>query len=425
MTWKWITSSHPISDMRDWNMNKRLEVRPDFQRQTVWTKAAMIMLMDTILKNIPMPKMFFEAVIRDNDTYRIVIDGQQRIRAILSFLRDEFKLSNPYNGEYSDMHFTDLPENVRQDFLSYKIDVNEIRNASDEIVREIYSRVNKYNIALNKQELRRADFPGQFLKLSEELSQHSFFEDSKIFTIANRRRMGDVEYISELLAILIDGIQDKKTTLDQFYQDYSTWPKKDVTLIRDRFEKIIDDLQKIFPEDSYTISKTRFRQKADFYSLFSAINELQIEGNALEGKNTDDLREDLKLLNVNIEPESDIELLSEYAIKCVSQGNTIKSRIWRRDFLKDILKGTYVNKLPEQETIKKFHDILWDLYTSSEDVSCPPYLEECPICNNQIEGCKKSDVLLGWSKDTTNYQLSNAEFTHVECVKKAEHVQGD
>ena len=130
-----------------------------------------------------------------------MIDGQQRIRAILSFIGNEFCLSNPYDGEYKDMFYRDLPDEVKEDFLSYKIDVNEIRNASEEIVREIYSRVNKYNIALNKQELRRADFPGQFLKVSEELSQHRFFEDSKIFTIANRRRMGDVEYISELLKL--------------------------------------------------------------------------------------------------------------------------------------------------------------------------------------------------------------------------------
>jgi hypothetical protein len=420
MTWKWISSSHPISDIRDWNNSKRLEVRPDFQRQEVWSKAAMVMLMDTILQNIPMPKIFLEAVIRGDDTYRIVIDGQQRIRAILSFLRNEFNLSSPYKGDYLNLNYDDLPDLVKDDFLSYKIDINEIRNASDEIVREIYSRVNKYNIALNKQELRRADFPGQFLKLSEELSQHEFFEDSKIFSVANRRRMGDVEYISELLAILIEGIQDKKSTLDQFYQDYSSWPRKDVAEIKDRFQRIIEDILIIFPTEFFHIAKTRFRQKADYYSLFAAINELRKEGHSLEGKDVSDLRRDFDILNSNIAPEAGVELFSEYAIKCVSQGNTIRSRSWRKDFLKDILGGTYINKIPKKETIIKYHDILWDLYTEGSDM-CPPYCQECPICKDEIKSFKNEDAKLGWPKETVNFQLSNAIFSHLECSKDSEY----
>ena len=423
---KWISSSHPISDIRDWNNSNRLEVRPDFQRQEVWSRAAMVMLMDTILQNIPMPKIFLKAVIRGDDTYRIVIDGQQRIRAILSFLRNEFNLSSPYNGEYVDLYYDDLPGQVKDDFLSYKIDVNEIRNATDEIVREIYSRVNKYNIALNKQELRRADFPGQFLKLSEELSQHEFFEDSKIFSVANRRRMGDVEYISELLAILIGGIQDKKSTLDNFYQDYSSWLRKDVAKIKNRFQKIIDDILIIFPADSFPIAKTRFRQKADYYSLFAAINELREEGHSLQGKNVSDLREDFKILNSNIAPEAGVELFSEYAIKCVSQGNTINSRSWRKDFLKDILGGTYINKLPKKEAIDKYCEILWDLYTEGTEM-CPPYIQDCPVCENTIEFINKEGVKLGWLKEIVNFQLSNAIFAHLECAKDSDffHVPQD
>jgi uncharacterized protein with ParB-like and HNH nuclease domain len=48
------------------------------------------MLIDTILKNIPMPKIFLSNLVKDNSPYRSVIDGQQRITTILSFIRDEF-----------------------------------------------------------------------------------------------------------------------------------------------------------------------------------------------------------------------------------------------------------------------------------------------------------------------------------------------
>lgn len=41
-TWNWISSSHSISEIRDWSNALRLEIRPDFQRKEVWLDAAML-----------------------------------------------------------------------------------------------------------------------------------------------------------------------------------------------------------------------------------------------------------------------------------------------------------------------------------------------------------------------------------------------
>lgn len=403
MNCKWNSSPHPISDIRDWNNAKRIEIRPDFQRNEVWSESAKIMLMDTILKNIPMPKLYFQAIIREKDTYRIVIDGQQRIKAIFAFLRGDLKLSKPYDGEHKNCSFEDLPLAIKEEFLSYKIDLNEIINPSEEIVREIFSRINKYNVVLNKQELRRADFPGDFLSLSERLSLHDFFEDAKIFTIANRKRMGDIEYVSELLAVLIAGVQDKKSTLDQFYQDYSKWNEENINKTEKQFRHILEDILLIFPTDSFSISITRFKQKADFYSLFAAIHELHNDGFSLQDKNVDGLRKDLEFLNKHISPESEVGVCSEYAIKCVSQGNTIVSRKWRKKFLKHFLKGTYASQLPGSETIDFFFKVRSD--------------KECAICNKQID--TNDSIALSWRKPCTEHQLFNSNIVHLICVTES------
>ena len=79
----WNSSPHPISDIRDWKQLERLEIKPDFQRLEVWSDAAKVMLMDTILRGIPMPKIFVSSVIKNDQVHRTVIDGQQRISAIL------------------------------------------------------------------------------------------------------------------------------------------------------------------------------------------------------------------------------------------------------------------------------------------------------------------------------------------------------
>jgi uncharacterized protein with ParB-like and HNH nuclease domain len=80
---EWQPSTNSILDLKDWTDNDRLEIRPSFQRKFVWGDAAKIMLIDTILKNIPMPKIFLSNLVRDNSPYRSVIDGQQRITTII------------------------------------------------------------------------------------------------------------------------------------------------------------------------------------------------------------------------------------------------------------------------------------------------------------------------------------------------------
>jgi hypothetical protein len=191
------------------------------------------------------------------------------------FIDNEFVLDAPYTGSHAGKCFKELPQQIQNQILSYRIDFNEFENYTDKEMREIYNRVNKYTVALNKQELRRADFPGKFLELSEELAVLDYFDDAKIFTPANRRRLGDVEYISELLAILLKGAQDKKESLDNFYIDYSAWNDKKRNSCREDFIHVLDDIQKIFPENSFPIKATRFRQKSDFYSLFAAIREFR------------------------------------------------------------------------------------------------------------------------------------------------------
>jgi uncharacterized protein with ParB-like and HNH nuclease domain len=361
---KWQSATNSILDLKDWTDNNRLEIAPDFQRKFVWSDTAKIMLMDTILKNIPMPKIFVSNLVVNDNPYRSVIDGQQRIKAILSFIRNEFSLKKPYYGEFFDKKFSELPESVKSDFFRYKLDFNEINDASDEQIRMIYSRVNRYSMALNKQELRRSDFKGDFLYLAEKLAVNSFFDDTKIFTITDRRIFADVEYISELLAGLIGGIQDKKNTLDDFYKDYSNWKTEHKDKIEKEFIEILEDISLIFNGKEHTgksgsittyfsrklkfnghIDKTRFKQKADFYSLFFAISKLRRLKNNIVDKNLENLRTDLLFMHEYTDTNSGIELFRVYAIKCLSNANSKASREWRARFLFNILSVIYTNNV--------------------------------------------------------------------------------
>lgn len=410
---KWNSSPHPISDVRDWKNRQRLEIRPAFQRGAVWSDAARIMLMDTILRNMPMPKVFLAAELKDGDTHRVVIDGQQRIRAILDFLEDKFALQPPYQGEFEGRCFSELPDAVQNDFLRYPIDFNEALELTDEELREVYSRVNKYTFALTKQELRRADFPGDFLDLSDQCSVRPYFQDIKLFTVANRRRQSDVEYTSELIAGLLGGPQDKKSSLDEFYRNYAKWNRRDREAIEKRFDRVLAELALLFSSDYKSQADTRFRQKADFYSLFVAIDMHAVAGGSLQNKDLAPLREDFDILDYYIEPTSDVPLLREYAIRCVSDANSITSRKWRVQFLSMILSGTY-RAAPPSGTAEMMIRLARELGTAGSDM-CPLPPVDCPYCDIDDDLSTDEDLLLVWPVDADVFQISNSEWAHARC----------
>lgn len=335
---KWESYSHPISDIRDWNKNNRLELQPDFQRNVVWSRAAQIMLIDTILKDIPIPKIYIKSIMKDENTYRVVIDGQQRLTSILMFVNDELPLIAPYNGPYQGLFFSELDDTVRNEILRYKIDINEIYNPTDEEIRDLYSRVNKYTVQLNKQELRKADFPGDFIKLAEKISDLEFFESSRIFTPIQRRRMLDVEYVEELLTIIVEGVQDKKDYLDMVCEKYIILENK--SDIFDCFEATLNDVITIFDPDIIPISGTRFKQKSDFYSLFACIYELR-KTKSIHTELLTPIREKFLEMDKLVGPQSENEEYREYATRCLSDANSIGNRNWRIDFLRKILDECY------------------------------------------------------------------------------------
>lgn len=334
----WETVVYSISQVITWSDYRRMEFNSLNRRNEVWSKAAQIMLIDTILKGIPIPKIYIKSIIREGKTYRVVVDGQQRLTAILKFVHDEFALNKPYEGEHQGKKFSELPIKVKDDVLRYGIDVNEIYNPSDEEIRDLYSRVNKYTVQLNKQELRKADFPGAFIELAEELAELPFFEQSRIFSVKQRRRMLDVEFVEELLTILMEGIQGKKDYLDNVCEKYMKLPQK--SDIFSDFTGVIDDISLIFEEKIYPLSKTRFRQKSDFYSLFACILELRKNTN-LKREKIDNAREKLKEMDEKIGPQSEDNQFLEYATRCLSDANSLANRLWRVQFMKARLTDLY------------------------------------------------------------------------------------
>lgn len=180
-------------------LKPKIDPSPPFQRGPVWSKPQKQLLMDTILRDLDIPKLYLRRVDRAPYEYEVV-DGQQRLRAIWEFMNNEYALSpdaDPVDGErVADALFKDLPADLSLKFTHYSLDVIELRQLDDEERDEMFLRLQN-GTSLNAAEKRNA-LPGRMKDFVKELTNHKFFGNCVAF---NNRRMGHDEVAAQITAI--------------------------------------------------------------------------------------------------------------------------------------------------------------------------------------------------------------------------------
>lgn len=214
-----------ISDILNWFKSKELVINESFQRHSVWSPQAKTLLIDSILNELPLPKIFIRTKIdaKLQKTIKEIVDGQQRIRSIVEFANNEFVL-NSKSEKFKGTKYSDLSEEAQEAFLGYVLTAEQLLNATDDDIIDIFARLNSYTVALNAAEKRHATFQTElkFFVRRMSIKYRWFIEKYSVFTVKQRFRMADDEFFAELVRLVIDGVQDggaAKTT--KFYKDTS------------------------------------------------------------------------------------------------------------------------------------------------------------------------------------------------------------
>jgi len=262
-----------INDFREWKNRGELVLQPRFQRRKVWSPKAKSFLIDTILKGFPIPAVYIRQKIdlATQKTIREVVDGQQRIGAILDYINDKFTVSKVHNKSYGGLKFSELPDKVRESFLEFDLSVDFLVGATDADVLEVFARINSYTVVLNPQEKLNAEFSGEFKQTIFELGRiHlEFWRKNGVLTDYNIMRMKEAELCTDLVIAMIDGIQDRKN-VRSYYKNYDDdFPQEE--LVKHRFEHCIDKIAEIF---GGTLLESEFKNTTLFYSIFCVIYDL-------------------------------------------------------------------------------------------------------------------------------------------------------
>ena len=264
--------------------NGALIVDTTYQRRSIWLERDKIRLIETILLGLIIPEVYFWDAETDPDTGKTIthiVDGQQRINAIVEFIGNEFKLSKEHlisdkiKEKYGDKRFENLANEDKVIIWAFNLSIVSIKNKERDEIRNIFYRLNLTNYSLNDQEKRHSNTWGRFADLTQEIVEMPFWIDYKLFNYGDIKRMKDDEFCSSLILLARKGIinQTNQTPLNDAYTDYATnYPEyeNDKSRILDWIEKF-----KLFYSNE---NHSFMRKRTQLYTVFCLMDYLTEEG---------------------------------------------------------------------------------------------------------------------------------------------------
>lgn len=257
-----------VSDLIKAVDDRTLVLKPPFQRRLVWTNIVKDHFLETVALGLPFPEIFVATGEIDTQTMKrknLLVDGQQRISTLRQYVQGAEDLALSKVKPYAN-----LTEKEKAAFLDYKVAVRDLGTVTDEQIKDIFSRINSTDYALNAIERLNARFSGAYKQFCDKLSQHAFFDRHNVFSMADMRRMRDLDFCVILTTTLLSTYYHRDELNKEYLQRYNdAFPKSR------RLEK---DLGSVFEFIDRCDFPTRFRawKKTDLLTLIVELYTLLI-----------------------------------------------------------------------------------------------------------------------------------------------------
>ncbi|MDY6867421.1 MAG: DUF262 domain-containing protein [Chloroflexota bacterium] len=316
-----------------------LEPRPEFQRRLVWSNKDKCSFIETVLLNLPFPEIYVAAGDVDVETgeaKEMLVDGQQRITTLYQYFigSEDLKLKNkirPYNL---------LTDEEKENFLQYDVVVRDLGKIGIDEIREVFSRINATRYALNAMEIHNARYEGKYKKFAEKIAQKHFFDNHKIFSAGEIRRMQDTRFALIIVTTVLSTYFNRDSEIENYLRQYNDdFPQ--ATIVEKGIDKTTNFIEELNLDQS-----SRAWQKADLFSLIVEIywilnkNGQQLEPSKLSSLLNNFYFEVNSLSNEN--PGKVTEDVSKYYRAALQATNDRGNRITRGEVIREILKNAIV-----------------------------------------------------------------------------------
>lgn len=259
-----------------------LNLRPEYQRRLVWDKQKKSRLIESLIMNVPVPPVF----LYEHDLSRYeVMDGQQRLNAIVDFYSNRLRLSGleEWRG-LNGRTYAELPPRLQRGLDRRRISATVLM-ADSPLAKEkvrilrrvVFERLNTGGQSLNAQELRNCLYAGGFNDLIGELVKSRLFDDmwgippyedhfigesisAELSANSLFKRMGDCEIVLRFFAFLepskIKG--SIRSILDKCMELHTEdWDDGKCNEFKSKFLSRLDIAHKVFGKSAFRITTRR------------------------------------------------------------------------------------------------------------------------------------------------------------------------
>lgn len=319
-----------IQDIFNFHKLEELKIDPWYQRRSVWTQTQRAYLINTLFVKKPIPTIYIRHYldIENEKSIKEVVDGQQRIRAVLGYLNDEFVARHPAYSK--PVKYSALTPIQKTDFKMTKLPIGVLVSADESDVIEIFGRLNSISKTLNPQEKRNARFSGAMKQfcLENAAKQVTYWRDSGVFSATNISRMDEVEFVSDIVFNFVNGLSDfSAVKIDSLYQEYDeTFNQEEV--IQKRFDRVFGFLGSL---SAQIIKDTIFSRSPIFFSLFLVLDQKK----KISIKKLEQALIDVDAIFNDVEAQGEED--KAFYAACTASTQRIKNRKERHDYLSKMI----------------------------------------------------------------------------------------
>lgn len=266
-------------------MKDNIELTPVWQRGPAWKRPRQVLLIDSILRGMDIPKVYLRKLNHGMFTHDAV-DGQQRLRAIWQFHSGQLELIHPdplppiEEEEIHGKRFNQLSPKLKSRFEKFKVSIGEITASKTGEIRNLFARL-QMGVSLNPAELRNAmDGPLRY-SIDSTARLHPFFTECKI----SADRFKHLDYAAHAYAMAAyQGLKDiKAPDLRGMISEYGPDRGIEVLKLSTMVDESLDVLREVNKRLGHSIT-----QKWIFVDLAWLIMQYHAEGKTV---NVDQLSE--------------------------------------------------------------------------------------------------------------------------------------
>ncbi len=324
-----------IQDIINDNDRGELKVDPWYQRRSVWSTTQQAYLINSIFEKMPIPTIYIRHYldIEKEKSIKEIVDGQQRIRAILDYVDNVYAAKHPNHKRR--VKYSELTKSEKEDFRMTPISIGYLISADLSDVIEIFGRLNSVSKTLNAQEKRNAKFSGEYkqFSLKQAAQRVNLLHDLNIFSAYEISRMLEVQFVSDLVLNLVKGLSDySASALDKIYKEYDEeFPQQ--SEIVGRMDAILSKIASLNPS---AIRDTIFSRQPIFFSLFLVLDRFP---HSLKQEIEKAISDIDSIYNTSIPISEHKKRDAEFITACTASTQRIKSRKIRDEYIASFLSN--------------------------------------------------------------------------------------